>query len=210
MYHVPPCWVSGLRLKADGSWSLGGPPLPGASSGSAEEGRFPGLRGEARARRGPSAEQEVRSRDEGAPADLCRTFSPPPPPPPPPSLSHLSAEPPTKYQISQPDLYVAAPGDSLELRCRLRDAAVISWTKDGGQLGPSNRTVLIGEYLQIEGATPRDSGLYACTAARTVDSETVYFMVNVTGELAREPSALSSLLLLSGYSFIGQVTSWWE
>ncbi|XP_036078136.1 fibroblast growth factor receptor 2 isoform X12 [Rousettus aegyptiacus] len=93
-------------------------------------------------------------------------------------------EPPTKYQISQPDVYVAAPGDSLELRCRLRDAAVISWTKDGGQLGPSNRTVLIGEYLQIEGATPRDSGLYACTAARTVDSETVYFMVNVTDAIS--------------------------
>ncbi|XP_024903744.1 fibroblast growth factor receptor 2 isoform X13 [Pteropus alecto] len=93
-------------------------------------------------------------------------------------------EPPTKYQISQPEVYVAAPGDSLELRCQLRDAAVISWTKDGGQLGPSNRTVLIGEYLQIEGATPRDSGLYACTAARTVDSETVYFMVNVTDAIS--------------------------
>ncbi|XP_054584627.1 fibroblast growth factor receptor 2 isoform X1 [Eptesicus fuscus] len=93
-------------------------------------------------------------------------------------------EPPTKYQISQPDVYVAAPGESLELRCRLRDAARISWTKDGVQLGPNNRTVLIGEYLQIKGATPRDSGLYACTAARTVDSETGYFVVNVTDAIA--------------------------
>ena len=88
---------------------------------------------------------------------------------------------------------MAAPGESLELRCQLGDAAMISWTKDGVHLGPDNRTVLIGEYLQIKGATPRDSGLYACTAARTVDSEAVYFMVNVTGELACEPSALSSL-----------------
>ncbi|XP_058400121.1 fibroblast growth factor receptor 2 isoform X3 [Diceros bicornis minor] len=93
-------------------------------------------------------------------------------------------EPPTKYQISQPEVYVAVPGESLELRCLLRDAAMISWTKDGVHLGPSNRTVLIGEYLQIKGATPRDSGLYACTAARTVDSETVYFMVNVTDAIS--------------------------
>uniref|UniRef100_A0A671EW36 Fibroblast growth factor receptor n=1 Tax=Rhinolophus ferrumequinum TaxID=59479 RepID=A0A671EW36_RHIFE len=93
-------------------------------------------------------------------------------------------EPPTKYQISQPEVYVAAPGESLELRCQLRDAARISWTKDGVHLGPNNRTVLIGEYLQIKGATPRDSGLYACTAARTVDSETVYFMVNVTDAIS--------------------------
>uniref|UniRef100_A0A452TCB9 Ig-like domain-containing protein n=1 Tax=Ursus maritimus TaxID=29073 RepID=A0A452TCB9_URSMA len=93
-------------------------------------------------------------------------------------------EPPTKYQISQPEVYVAAPGESLELRCLLRDAATISWTKDGVHLGPNNRTVLIGEYLQIKGATPRDSGLYACTAARPVDSEAVYFMVNVTDAIS--------------------------
>lgn len=89
---------------------------------------------------------------------------------------------------------MAAPGESLELHCPLGDAATISWTKDGLHLGPSNRTVLIGEYLQIKGTTPRDSGLYACTAARTVGSETVCFMVNVTGELACEPPALSSSL----------------
>ncbi|KFO29640.1 Fibroblast growth factor receptor 2 [Fukomys damarensis] len=93
-------------------------------------------------------------------------------------------EPPTKYQISQPEVYVAAPGESLELRCLLKDAAMISWTKDGVHLGPNNRTVLIGEYLQIKGATPRDSGLYACTASRTVDSETWYFMVNITDAIS--------------------------
>uniref|UniRef100_A0A8C2MB32 Fibroblast growth factor receptor n=1 Tax=Cricetulus griseus TaxID=10029 RepID=A0A8C2MB32_CRIGR len=93
-------------------------------------------------------------------------------------------EPPTKYQISQPESYVVAPGESLELHCMLKDAAVISWTKNGVHLGPSNRTVLIGEYLQIKGATPRDSGLYACTTARTVDSDTWYFMVNVTDAIS--------------------------
>ncbi|XP_036684269.1 fibroblast growth factor receptor 2 isoform X2 [Balaenoptera musculus] len=98
--------------------------------------------------------------------------------------SESAVEPSTKYQISQPEVYVAAPRESLELRCLLRDAAMISWTKDGVHLGPNNRTVLIGEYLQIKGATPRDSGLYACTAARNVDSETVYFMVNVTDAIS--------------------------
>uniref|UniRef100_A0ABI7X2C6 Fibroblast growth factor receptor 2 n=3 Tax=Felinae TaxID=338152 RepID=A0ABI7X2C6_FELCA len=124
-------------------------------------------------------------RNKRAATDLCWTFSPfPPSHLSPSSLSHLSAEPPTKYQISQPEVYVAAPGESLELRCPLRDATMISWTKDGVHLGPNNRTVLIGEYLQIKGATPRDSGLYACTAARPVDSEAVYFMVNVTDAIS--------------------------
>lgn len=93
------------------------------------------------------------------------------------------AEPPTKYQISQPDVYSALPGEPLELRCQLKDAVMISWTKDGVPLGPDNRTVIIGEYLQIKDATPRDSGLYACTAVRTLDSDTLYFIVNVTGKL---------------------------
>lgn len=95
---------------------------------------------------------------------------------------------------------MVAPGESLELRCMLKDAAVISWTKDGVHLGPNNRTVLIGEYLQIKGATPRDSGLYACAAARTVDSETLYFMVNVTGELASDQKLL--LILAKGTALI--------
>ncbi|XP_068807631.1 fibroblast growth factor receptor 2 isoform X3 [Struthio camelus] len=93
-------------------------------------------------------------------------------------------EPPTKYQISQPDVYSALPGEPLELRCQLKDAVRISWTKDGVPLGPDNRTVIIGEYLQIKDATPRDSGLYACTAVRTLDSDTLYFIVNVTDALS--------------------------
>ncbi|KAM6306054.1 fibroblast growth factor receptor 2 isoform 6-T6 [Aegotheles albertisi] len=93
-------------------------------------------------------------------------------------------EPPTKYQISQPDVHSALPGEPLELRCQLKDAVMISWTKDGVSLGPNNRTVIIGEYLQIKDATPRDSGLYACTAVRTLDSDTLYFIVNVTDALS--------------------------
>nr|XP_048714061.1 fibroblast growth factor receptor 2 isoform X8 [Caretta caretta] len=91
-------------------------------------------------------------------------------------------EPPTKYQISQPDVYSALPGDPLKLRCQLKDAII--WTKDGVQLGPNNRTVISGEYLQIKDAAPRDSGLYACTAVRTTESDTLYFIVNITDALS--------------------------
>uniref|UniRef100_A0A8C4YPA9 Ig-like domain-containing protein n=1 Tax=Gopherus evgoodei TaxID=1825980 RepID=A0A8C4YPA9_9SAUR len=91
-------------------------------------------------------------------------------------------EPPTKYQISQPDVYSALPGDPLKLRCQLKDAII--WTKDGVQLGPNNRTVISGEYLQIKDAAPRDSGLYACTAVRTTESDTLYFIVNITDTLS--------------------------
>ncbi|EMP31676.1 Fibroblast growth factor receptor 2 [Chelonia mydas] len=93
-----------------------------------------------------------------------------------------AAEPPTKYQISQPDVYSALPGDPLKLRCQLKDAII--WTKDGIQLGPNNRTVISGEYLQIKDAAPRDSGLYACTAVRTTESDTLYFIVNITDALS--------------------------
>ncbi|KAL8187250.1 UNVERIFIED_CONTAM: hypothetical protein K2H54_041325 [Gekko kuhli] len=39
---------------------------------------------------------------------------------------------------------------------------------------------MTGEFLQIKDATPKDSGLYACTAVRTLDSDTIYFIINVT------------------------------
>ncbi|XP_069468056.1 fibroblast growth factor receptor 2 isoform X3 [Ambystoma mexicanum] len=93
-------------------------------------------------------------------------------------------EPPTKYQISQPDVHSALPGESVELRCLLGDAIMVSWTKDGGQLVPNNRTVLIGPYLQIREAASRDSGLYACSAARPLQSESRYFIVNITDAIS--------------------------
>lgn len=100
------------------------------------------------------------------------------------AFSLTSAEPPTKYQISQPDVYSVLPGDPLNLNCPLKDAIKISWTKDGVHLAPNNRTFMTGEYLRIKDATPKDSGLYACTAVRTLDSDTIYFIINVTGEFA--------------------------
>uniref|UniRef100_A0A8C2B8L3 Fibroblast growth factor receptor n=1 Tax=Cyprinus carpio TaxID=7962 RepID=A0A8C2B8L3_CYPCA len=76
-----------------------------------------------------------------------------------------SAEPPTKNQNSKPTLCSVHPGELLKLTCPLPEAAAIVWTKDGSSLGPDNRTLIDQEWLQIRDATPKDSGLYACSAA---------------------------------------------
>ncbi|KAG8135542.1 hypothetical protein E2320_008558, partial [Naja naja] len=91
--------------------------------------------------------------------------------------------PPTKYQISQPDVRSVLPGETLTLRCQVKEATTITWTKDGKRLVPNNRTVITGETLWIKDTTPRDSGLYACTV-RIADSETFYFIINVTDVLS--------------------------
>lgn len=93
-----------------------------------------------------------------------------------------SAEPPTKNQNSKPTLCSVHPGELLKLNCPLPEAAAIVWTKDGSSLGPDNRTLIDQEWLQIRDATPKDSGLYACSAAGSRASDTLCFIVNVTGE----------------------------
>ncbi|XP_048407015.1 fibroblast growth factor receptor 2-like isoform X4 [Stegostoma tigrinum] len=95
-----------------------------------------------------------------------------------------TGEPPSNYQISQPEVYTY-PGGLLQLQCPLKeDVQSISWTKDGEQLGYSNKTYIIREYLQISDATHEDSGLYACTAIRPIGSDTVYFVVNITDAIS--------------------------
>lgn len=71
------------------------------------------------------------------------------------------------------------PGEVLKLSCPLPATGTITWTKDGSSLGNNNRTLIEQEVLQIRDATPKDSGLYACTS---VGKDTVCFIVNVTGE----------------------------
>uniref|UniRef100_A0A8B9JBK6 Fibroblast growth factor receptor n=1 Tax=Astyanax mexicanus TaxID=7994 RepID=A0A8B9JBK6_ASTMX len=100
---------------------------------------------------------------------------------PPPALR--SAEPPTKYEISKPTVCSVHPGDLLRLSCPLPEAAAIVWTKDGSSLGPDNRTLIERESLQIRDATPRDSGLYTCSAEGAKHGDTLCFIVNVTGEM---------------------------
>uniref|UniRef100_A0A3B1IGQ8 Fibroblast growth factor receptor n=1 Tax=Astyanax mexicanus TaxID=7994 RepID=A0A3B1IGQ8_ASTMX len=75
------------------------------------------------------------------------------------------------------------PGDLLRLSCPLPEAAAIVWTKDGSSLGPDNRTLIERESLQIRDATPRDSGLYTCSAEGAKHGDTLCFIVNVTGEM---------------------------
>ncbi|KTG37850.1 hypothetical protein cypCar_00013881 [Cyprinus carpio] len=95
-----------------------------------------------------------------------------------------SAEPPTKNQNSKPTLCSVHPGELLKLTCPLPEAAAIVWTKDGSSLGPDNRTLIDQEWLQIRDATPKDSGLYACSAAGSRASDTLCFIVNVTDAIS--------------------------
>nr|XP_014348568.1 PREDICTED: fibroblast growth factor receptor 2 isoform X4 [Latimeria chalumnae] len=68
---------------------------------------------------------------------------------------------PTKHLISQPEVYSVYPGDLLQLHCQLKETVKISWTKDGPQLVPNNRTFIIGEYLQSKDATPKDDNNFS-------------------------------------------------
>ncbi|XP_018419465.1 PREDICTED: fibroblast growth factor receptor 2 isoform X5 [Nanorana parkeri] len=89
-------------------------------------------------------------------------------------------EPPTKYQISQPDVLTITPGKPLDLRCPYNDASLVTWTKDGVKLESGNRTVIVMNYLLINETLLRDSGLYACLAHKGTQSNTHFFLVNVT------------------------------
>ncbi|KAG7512989.1 fibroblast growth factor receptor 2 isoform X4 [Solea senegalensis] len=86
-----------------------------------------------------------------------------------------------KYQISKPTVCSVHPGEVLKLSCPLPATGTITWTKDGSSLGTNNRTVIEQEVLQIRDATPKDSGLYACTS---VGKDTVCFIVNVTDAIS--------------------------
>ncbi|KAM4636413.1 fibroblast growth factor receptor 2 isoform 2-T2 [Discoglossus pictus] len=89
-------------------------------------------------------------------------------------------ESPTKYQISQPDVFMVVPGESLDLHCPQSDASLVTWTKEGVKLEPSNRTLIVRNYLQIKESSPRDSGLYSCSVPKSTQSFAHFFLVNVT------------------------------
>ncbi|XP_041865429.1 fibroblast growth factor receptor 2 isoform X2 [Melanotaenia boesemani] len=86
-----------------------------------------------------------------------------------------------KYQISKPTVCSVHPGEVLKLSCPLPATGPITWTKDGSSLGTNNRTLIKQEVLQIRDATPKDSGLYACTS---LGKDTVCFIVNVTDAIS--------------------------
>uniref|UniRef100_A0A672IWJ6 Fibroblast growth factor receptor n=1 Tax=Salarias fasciatus TaxID=181472 RepID=A0A672IWJ6_SALFA len=81
------------------------------------------------------------------------------------------------FSLPLPDNCFLHPGEVLKLSCPLPATGTITWTKDGSSLGTNNRTLIEQEVLQIRDATPKDSGLYACTS---VGKDTVCFIVNVT------------------------------
>ncbi|XP_072255892.1 fibroblast growth factor receptor 1 isoform X1 [Pyxicephalus adspersus] len=92
-------------------------------------------------------------------------------------------------QAAKPEMesYLARPGDSIVLQCRLReDVQSINWVKNGVQLSETNRTHITGEVIQILNAGLEDSGLYACVTSGPSGSDTVLFRVNISDAL---PSA---------------------
>ncbi|XP_073541473.1 fibroblast growth factor receptor 2 isoform X2 [Phyllobates terribilis] len=89
-------------------------------------------------------------------------------------------EPPTKYQISQPDVFTVSPGKPLDLRCPYNNVSLVLWTKDGVKLESGNRTMIVMNYLLINETALRDSGLYACAVHKGGQSNAHFFLVNVT------------------------------
>ncbi|KAK5611478.1 Fibroblast growth factor receptor 2 [Crenichthys baileyi] len=87
-------------------------------------------------------------------------------------------DPSNKCQISKPTVSSVHPGEVLKIICPLPATGTITWTKDGSSLWTTNRTLFEHEVLQIRDATPKDSGLYACTSE---SKETFCFLVNITG-----------------------------
>ncbi|XP_048474463.1 fibroblast growth factor receptor 1-like [Rhincodon typus] len=84
-------------------------------------------------------------------------------------------------QRPEVETYLAHPGQTLELRCRLReDVQSIDWSKDGVQLPTNNRTRITAEFLQITSSVREDSGLYTCVTDGPSGSETSRFAVNVS------------------------------
>ncbi|XP_038641573.1 fibroblast growth factor receptor 1-like isoform X2 [Scyliorhinus canicula] len=87
-------------------------------------------------------------------------------------------------QKTKVEPYSANPGNTLELRCPLReDVQSIDWTKDRVQLPTNNRTRITAEYLQITNSVREDSGLYTCVTDGPSGSETSHFAVNVSDTL---------------------------
>ncbi|KAM4032841.1 fibroblast growth factor receptor 2 isoform 2-T2 [Anomaloglossus baeobatrachus] len=89
-------------------------------------------------------------------------------------------EPPTKYQISQPDVFTVSPGKPLDLHCPYNNVSLVVWTKDGVKLESGNRTMIVTNYLLINETALRDSGLYACAVHKGGQSNAHFFLVNVT------------------------------
>lgn len=73
---------------------------------------------------------------------------------------------------------VTHAGNSVRLRCEMRERATIHWTREGQPL-PSNAR--IGEdYLELTQVKPEDSGRYICQVqtSRGVSSDYINFNVS--------------------------------
>lgn len=83
----------------------------------------------------------------------------------------------TEVRAEQRDVVTHA-GNSVRLRCVVRERATIHWSREGQAL-PS--TARIGEdYLELTQVKPEDSGRYICQAqtSRGVSSDYINFNVS--------------------------------
>ncbi|XP_039599486.1 fibroblast growth factor receptor 2 isoform X3 [Polypterus senegalus] len=107
-----------------------------------------------------------------------------PQPSPPEDANAEPEDSPVQFQITQPVVRSFPVGDQLKLRCPLLEPGSLIWTKDGYALVPNNRTFIFERLLQINDASPLDSGLYACSTVRPLGPDTLYFIVNVTDSMS--------------------------
>jgi hypothetical protein len=82
-----------------------------------------------------------------------------------------------KVRAEQRDVVTHA-GNSVRLRCEVRERATIHWSREGQAL-PANAHIE-GDYLQLTQVTPEDSGRYICQAqtSRGVSSDYINFNVS--------------------------------
>ncbi|TRZ02381.1 hypothetical protein DNTS_021094 [Danionella cerebrum] len=93
-------------------------------------------------------------------------------------------EPSPKNQKCAPTQSSVHPGELLKLKCPLSGADDIIWTKDGTPLIPDNRTLITQDRMQISDTSPKDSGLYSCSATGSRDCDMFRFIVNVTDAIS--------------------------
>ncbi|XP_058864687.1 fibroblast growth factor receptor 1 isoform X1 [Acipenser ruthenus] len=81
------------------------------------------------------------------------------------------------------ETYVVRPGESLELRCNMRDDMTsVNWTKDRVALLGGEHIHIMPGQLEIQNTELGDSGLYSCEGIGPLGSETTFFSVNVSAD----------------------------
>ena len=95
-------------------------------------------------------------------------------------LPLLHIEPPT-VNIA-PEVQVAVPGDSFQIRCVARgtNPITVTWTREEGELNPDSTSR--NGILSIRNARPEDAGRYKCSASNDVGEDEAFAVVRMIGK----------------------------